>query len=180
MTLTFKVCLLTLFAGFLAFAGCTNDVPPAVPSTASSASAIDGSQFLLMEEPDDAADVVKVREESSDGDDVVLVGRIGGSVDPWVKGRAAFSIVDGSLKACSDIPGDECPKPWDYCCETDKLANSMALVKLVDREGTLVKADARQLLGVTELSTVVVKGTAQRDDTGNLTVLATSVFVKQK
>jgi len=43
----------------------------------------------------------------------------------------------------------------------------------------LVKADARKLLNVRELSTVVVAGKAQRDDAGNLTVLASGVFVKQ-
>lgn len=43
-----------------------------------------------------------------------------------------------------------------------------------------MKADAKELLGVKELSTVIVKGKAQRDDAGNLTVLATDVFVKKK
>jgi hypothetical protein len=32
---------------------------------------------------------------------------------------------------------------------------------------------------VKELSTVVIKGKAQRDDAGNLTVLANGVFVKK-
>ena len=98
----------------------------------------------------------------------------------WIDGRAAFSIVDESLKACSDIPGDECPKPWDYCCETDKLPSATALVKVVDESGSLVQADAKQLLDVQELSTVVIKGQAQRDPAGNLTVLASGVFVKVK
>ena len=70
--------------------------------------------------------------------------------------------------------------PWDYCCETPKLKTSTALVKVVDDGGDVVKADAKQLLGVRELSTVVVKGKAQRDDAGNLTVLATTIFVKTK
>ena len=96
-----------------------------------------------------------------------------------VKGLAAFSIVDQSLKACSDIPGDQCQKPWDYCCETSELPTSTALVKVVDESGDLVKADARELLDVKELSTVIVKGKAQRDDAGNLTVLASGVYVKK-
>jgi hypothetical protein len=108
------------------------------------------------------------------------VGRIGGDENPWIDGRAAFSIVDGSLKACSDIPGDKCEKPWDYCCETHKLPTSTALIKVVDEDGSLVKVDAKVLLGLKELSTVVVKGKAKRDDAGNLTVLATGVYVKKK
>jgi hypothetical protein len=42
-----------------------------------------------------------------------------------------------------------------------------------------VKADASQLLNVKELTTVVVKGIAQRDDAGNLTVVTSGIFVKK-
>lgn len=51
---------------------------------------------------------------------------------------------------------------------------------MVDENGTLVKVDAKELLGVKELSTVVVKGKVKRDDFGNLTVLASGVYVKKK
>lgn len=169
--------LFSLVSGLLLLSGCADEVE--LPSS-SSGPAVDGSQFLLSADPGDATEVIQTRKEASDGDDVVLVGRIGGSADPWINGRAAFSIVDNSLRACSDIPGDECEKPWDYCCETHKLPTSTALIKVVDADGELVKADAKDLLAVTELSTVVVKGKARRDEAGNLTVLATGVFVKQK
>lgn len=139
---------------------------------------VDGSKFRLESEPDGATDVIKVREAAADGDDIVIVGRIGGSVNPWIEGRAAFSIVDESLRACSDIPGDDCPRPWDYCCETDKLPSATALVKVVDDNGDLVLADAKELLDVVELSTVVVRGKAKRDEAGNLTVLANGIFVR--
>ena len=139
---------------------------------------LDGSKYLLDSEPAGAKEVIAAREEAKDGDPIVVVGRIGGSENPWVAGRAAFWIVDGSLKACSDIPGDTCEKPWDYCCETHKLANATALVKVLDDQGDIVKAGARSLLNVRELSTVIVQGTAKRDDSGNLTVLASGVFVK--
>jgi hypothetical protein len=109
---------------------------------------------------------------------VLVVGRIGGSKNPWIEGRAAFSIVDRSLRACSDIEGDNCPFPWDYCCETSKLPTSTALVKIVDDGGQVVAADARELLKVKELQTVVVRGKAQRDEAGNLTVLASGLYIK--
>ncbi len=150
------------------------------PTRESFSSGIDGSQYRLTSEPGGAEDVVKVRDKAKDADEIVVVGRIGGSENPWIEGRAAFSIVDRSLRACSDIPGDTCPQPWDYCCETDKLAASTALVKIVDSDGNLVKADARDLLEVKELATVVVKGTAKRDDAGNLTILASGLFVKER
>lgn len=162
--------------------GCSEDTADgdAADKTTRTTPAIDGSQFLLEEEPADSLEVIAAREKTQDGDDVVVVGRIGGSEYPFIEGRAAFSIVDNSLKACSDIPGDECPKPWDYCCETDKLPTGTALIKVVDDQGNLIQADAKPLLGVKELSTVVVSGTAKRDDAGNMTVLASGIFIKQK
>lgn len=170
---------LTLSALFL-IAGCSQESSPSATTTTSTpAPAIDGSQFILNEEPSEAATVIEAREKSEDGEDVVLVGRIGGSVNPWIEGRAAFSIVDQSLKACSDIPGDECKIPWDYCCETHKLPASTAFVKFVDDEGRPLKADARELLSLKELQTVVVRGKAKRDEAGNLTVLANGLFVRE-
>jgi hypothetical protein len=54
----------------------------------------------------------------------------------------------------------------------------MATVKFVDANGKTIESDARQLLGLKELQSVVVKGKAQRDEAGNLTVLASGVFVQ--
>lgn len=136
------------------------------------------TNVLLTSEPAGAKEVIDARKSAKNDEEVILVGRIGGSENPWVDGRAVFSIVDNSLKACSDIPGDSCEKPWDYCCETDKLPTSMALIKVVDDQGTLIKEDARKLLNLKELQTVVVKGKAQRDDAGNLTVFANGIFVR--
>ncbi len=169
------VSLLGCLVFSMVIVGCAQESEQPLPTAN-----VDGAKFTLSNEPEDAKDVIQAREDAEEGDDVVLVGRIGGSANPWIKDRAAFTIVDNSLKACSDIPGDQCAKPWDYCCETPKLPTSTALVKVVDENGELVKADARSLLNVEELSTVVVQGKAQRDDEGNLTVLASGVFVKKK
>lgn len=184
MTNRVSLALATLATVVLAFApGCSQDQinrgnPQALPAT--QLPPADTAKYRLTAEPAQAADVIAVRKQASDGDDVVILGRIGGSPDPWTKGRAAFSIVDRSLKACSDIPGDSCEKPWDYCCETSRLPTATALIKLVDENGDLVKADAQGLLKVKELSTVVVQGKAKRDEAGNLTVLASGVFVKRE
>lgn len=148
------------------------------PQTYSLPEGIDASKYVLSAEPDGAQNVIAAREAVQDDQDIVILGRIGGGEQPWVEGRAAFSIVDPSLKACNDIPGDNCPMPWDYCCETDKLPASTALVTIVDENGDVLEADVRALLDVKELSTVVVKGKAKRDDAGNLTVLASGVYVK--
>lgn len=137
-----------------------------------------GEKYLLASEPQGAQDVIHVRENAQDEQTVIVVGRIGGSENPWVEGRAAFSIVDLSLHACSDKEGDECQTPWDYCCETDVLPQATVLVKVVDDSGNLVAMDARELLQAKELQTVVIEGKAKRDEVGNLTVLAGGVYLK--
>ena len=137
-----------------------------------------GADYLLSTEPVNPKGVVETREKAQDQEAVVVVGRIGGSQNPWVDGRAAFVIVDLSLQACSDREGDHCLTPWDYCCETDRLAQATVLVKVIDESGKLLPVDARKILGVKELQTVVVQGKAQRDDVGNITVLASNLYVR--
>ena len=157
--------------------GCSQEV--AVPDAASSPPP-DGDRYLLSAEPAGAKSVIEIRKNAGDEEDVVIVGRIGGSTNPWVEDRAAFFIVDESLRACSDIEGDQCPRPWDYCCETDKLPAAKVLVRVVDESGELIKYDAKKLLHLKELETVVIRGQARRDDVGNLTVMASGLFVRRQ
>ena len=121
--------------------------------------------------------MIKVRKEAKNGEEVVVVGRIGGRKNPWIKGAAAFSIVDEAVKSCDQIPGDNCPTPWDYCCEVG-LPQKTVFVTFVDDAGKIVKQDARQLLKVKELQTIVVKGKVKRDKADNVSVQATHVFVR--
>ena len=136
-----------------------------------------GEKYLLAAEPSGAVAVVALRADAKDQDDVVVIGRIGGRRDPWIKGTAAFPIVDRSAKACNEIEGDTCPTPWDYCCEPN-LADKTVLVMFADESGKPIKEDPRELLSVKELQTVVVKGKAKRDKEGNLTVLASQLHVR--
>lgn len=137
-----------------------------------------GAAYRLSQEPSDAKGVKEVRESAEDGQPVVVEGRIGGDTNPWVAGQAAFLVVDKSLKPCNEKDDDACETPWDYCCDTDVLPQSKAMVKILDENGKPLATDARELLGVKELQTVVVRGKAKRDEAGNLTVLADGVFVR--
>jgi len=132
-------------------------------------------RYLIEEEPEGAADVIAVRKNAKDQQDVLIVGRIGGKKNPWIRGVAAFPIVDRSLQSC-DEKGHNCPNPWDYCCSTN-LPKSMVLVMFVDDQGVVVKKDARELLGVKELDTVVVQGKARRDKAGNVVIVASKLHV---
>ena len=99
-------------------------------------------------------------------------------MNPWIEGQAAFLVVDTSLKPCNEMHDDGCKTPWDYCCDAGDLPANKAMVKIVNPSGNPVASDARKLLGVKELQTVVVHGVAKRDEAGNLTVLADGVFVR--
>lgn len=108
-----RLVLLALATGILSLVGCGRERPTAnAPSVSAT---FDGSKYLLDTEPEGGIGVTKIRKEAKDQDEVVIVGRIGGSVVPWVEDRAAFFIVDLSLKSCADIGSDNCPNPWDFC-----------------------------------------------------------------
>jgi hypothetical protein len=116
------------------------------------------------------------RKESENGQEITLLGRIGGSSEPFIDGLAAFTIVDPNVPYCADDEG--CPTPWDYCCETDAVKSNIATVKIVDTSGKPIQQSAKSLIPLKELSVIVVKGKAKRDDQGNLSISATQVFVR--
>lgn len=136
-----------------------------------------GKQYLTGSEPSSSMPVGDSRAATKDGDPVKLLGRIGGSTAPFIEGLAAFTIVDPKVQFCP--PEEQCPTPWDYCCTQNEVKENIATVKVVNETGSPVAEDARKLLGVKELSLVVVEGTAKRDDQGNLSVLANKVFIKE-
>ncbi len=170
---TFLACIAVVTASV----GCNQSAtPPAAPaSTAVSAVIAPASNVLLKEQPAGAKPVGDLRASTTDGAEVTILGRIGGDTNPWVEGRAAFTIVDPKLEPCK--PDEGCPTPWDYCCSTDLIPANRAMIKIVDTTGSTVEQDARKLLGVKELQMVMVTGKAKRDEAGNLTVLASGVYL---
>lgn len=165
---------MVLALGFLGFFALT--VGCGTTATPLSGPSADGKAFVLSAEPMEAKGVKQLKVDAKDGDEIVAEGRIGGDAKPWIEGQAAFLVVDKSLSPCGADEG--CPTPWDYCCSTNELPECKALVKFVDSSGKPVATDARKLLGVKELQTVVIRGTAKRDEAGNLTVLASGIFVR--
>jgi hypothetical protein len=151
-----------------------NSASPQRPSAPSA----EGAKFILAQEPSQAKGVLAVREESKDGDEVAIVGRIGGSTRPMGK-RATFTIVDPSLKHCGVSGDDGCLTPWDYCCEPGRT-KATAMIKFVGADGEPLATDARTLLAVMELDLVVIRGKAQRDKDRNLVVLADGVYLREQ
>lgn len=185
MAVTNRICPgIAAVALIFTLVGCAQDQPtapnastPSAPAADSSATSIDGAQFLLAEEPTGAQDVVAVRADAQNDDEIVVAGRIGGAVNPWVDGLAAFTLVDASAKSCDETEDDGCPTPWDFCCEPG-LGKKKIAVEFVDEQGAVVAADAKTLLGVEELDRVVIRGKARRDESGNITILATGLYLK--
>lgn len=171
----FSVAIVAFAAG-LSGCGETSTPDSAVSTTTAS---IKGDQFLLADEPDGAIGVIEARDTAEDGQPLVIVGRIGGAANPWIEGRAAFTLLDASMALVADGTesgeGEIC---LDDCCAEER-GKCTTLVKVIDADGKLVAADSRKLLGVAEADTVVIQGTASKDESGNFTVLAQGVFVRR-
>jgi hypothetical protein len=164
--------------GCLLVIGCGGKDSTSAPVAAQTGPNAAGKKYLLTAEPPEAKTVKEVRNEAKNGDLVVILGHIGGEKKPWVEGRAAFWIVDPSIKPCP--PDENCPTPWDCCCTArEDIVKAMATIKIVDEQGQSLPVDARELLGVKESQMLVVRGRAKRDEQGNLVVLADGVFVRR-
>jgi hypothetical protein len=73
------------------------------------------AKYILASEPAGAKGVKEVKQHAKDGDEVVIVGRIGGSKEPFTKGRVSFTIVDPSFVPCSEKGEEDSETPWDFC-----------------------------------------------------------------
>lgn len=175
---------LTLSAAFFALAaGCgpTDGTPPPSKGAARpgvtgepAAASADGKRLMLPEEPAGSKGVIDIRKSAKDGDEVVVAGQVGGSTKPFTEGRAAFVMVDPSLK-----PTAECDCPWDFCEYPKKdLAAARLSVKFVDADGKTLPAGAKELFGLKELTPVVVKGKVSRDKEDNVVVVASGIHVR--
>ena len=152
----------------LAATGCGRAVSAAKP-------AVD-AKYLLTNEPTNAVEVLDIKDQAKDGDAVVVVGRLGGGVKPWIDGRAAFLLVDTRiLPACKE--GEKCDENCPGCAEAMLQASTM--VKFLGTDGKVLPVDARDLLGVKEQETVVIQGTASRDKAGNVSIAGEKIFVRR-
>jgi hypothetical protein len=104
--------------------------------------------------------------------EVVLVGQIGGMPNvwpqthpdfPWYAGQASFFLVDNKIAAqfashAKSHGGEDCA----FCRQlAAQNAAAVAVVNCVDAQGKIIEVDARQLLGVKERQTVVIRGRAR-------------------
>jgi len=167
------VLLLLVVSPLFLLTGCGGSSKATPSSTTRALAAAPDPTCLLTEEPAGAKSVSEVRENGKDGEEVVVAGWVAGSLEPIIKGRAAFTIVDLGL------PAPECTaKPYSYCCmPKEALLPNLIMVKFVDSEGKTILKDARELLGIKEGSIVVVRGHIQCNQDGTVNcIIASALF----
>lgn len=172
------LCIVSVFA--LIGVGCEEKAKPvgAGPTGATAPAAVLPASLFLASEPEGAKPVNEAKEGAKAGDDVVIRGRIGGSLHPFVDGRAVFTIISPSMKSCADNPDDACKTPWDYCCESKAdIATHTATIQVVDAAGAPLKAAVKGQNGVKELSHLVIVGKIAQAEGKVMVVNATGVFV---
>ena len=175
-----------VLAGNVFFSGCGAPASPSKNVNANGARpagsvALD-EKYFLKEAPADAKSVSAVKKDAKEGDEVTIRGRVGGRKDDtFTQGRAMMYLVDMELKSCDMRPGDDCPTPWDYCCEEpEHIAKNIATIQVVDADGKILKSDLKGSNGIDHLSIVTVRGkVGKRDDPKVLVVSASGIFVEK-
>ena len=107
----------------------------------------------------EALSVIEVRTYNSTDKELVVEGFIGGRKRPFTKNSAIFILGDHSLETCDEKDDDNCPTPWDVCCEDrKKIANSTMSVQLLDSNGSLIAGTLEGVAGLEAGTKIKVKG----------------------
>lgn len=128
----------------------------------------------------DGLHVAEAKRRTAAGQDIAIVGRIGGSEEPFAGDRAVFTVVDLSLKSCAHMDDpDHCATPWDYCCEDRAaLRDGTATIEIAGADGRPLPGSVRGTAGLDPLAVVTVVGTVtDRNDKGLLVVRAKRIEV---
>lgn len=124
--------------------------------------------------------------------EVVVVGQIGGMPNvwpethpdfPWYKGQASFFLIDSKVAAqfASHAKKHAGNHNCSFCQSlARKNASAIAVVNLTDEEGKTLRIDARELLGLKENSTVIVRGKAKLLSGRLLVIDADGIHVPQE
>ncbi len=161
-------------AGLLCSCQSEKDVTPATQA----ASPLDA--FLVSEAPPGMVQISEVFADPTPGKEVVLAGEVMGRMEPFVEGRAIVVLGDPTkLTPCNRIPGDECPTPWDICCDdAEVIKKSTSTIQFLGPDGKVIKSSLKGFHGIKELSYLTVKGRiAEGSNAENLLINAEAVFV---
>jgi hypothetical protein len=156
----------------------TTDKP--VSEIASPAPAVPADLFLAQA-PAEARGVGAVKADPQASGEVVVYGRIGGRVEPFVSGMAIFLLADTEMEACNEKGNDHCATPWDYCCEPrESLLAKTATIQVVGNDGKPLRVDLSGRHGLDPLREIVVRGEIAQREGDALVINATGIYVKPK
>lgn len=175
---THSILAITTALVFIAPMACDQSAPTQPKNAANAATSALPKDLFITQEPAGALGVLKVRQSAKAGDHVTMIGRIGGSENPFVSNRAVFTMVDASLKSCLEM-GDaaHCPTPADYCCEdSSQLAKAMASVAITDKSGKPLVISLAADGSLKPLMWIAVEGTLQPTDGGAFIVNAEHIY----
>ena len=137
-------------------------------------------QVVLGTAPDKPLEIATIRGSAKPGETVTFKGQVMGSDTVFMDGRAVMVMGDPKkMTPCSDIPGDECPTPWDVCCDDPEVVTaSIITVQVTDESGKPLKATLKGLSGLKELSWVTVTGkVTEASNKENMVVNASGLFI---
>ena len=158
-----------VFLTSLIASGCADSSATAQPT-------VSATEFQLTSEPAGALEVLDAKGQAKDGEAIIVVGRLGGGVKPWIDGRAAFLLVDTRiLPSCNE--NDDCEDGCPDCAK--EMTGASTMVKFLGEDGKVLPIDARDLLGLKEEQTVVIQGLVSRDKTGNVSIIAKGIFIRR-
>ncbi|MCM8527721.1 MAG: hypothetical protein NE327_14465, partial [Lentisphaeraceae bacterium] len=106
-----------LIVGLLIW-GCTKETKEPLEEVKTESSL--PSDLFVTEKASSPVPVLEARKLKA-GEKVTVQGKVMGTMNPFIEGRALFVMGDpDKLKSCDVRPDDDCPTPWDVCCESDK------------------------------------------------------------
>jgi hypothetical protein len=177
-------CTLIVSAAIATFAiGCGSSekqqtTAPAKPAAAEAPPVELPESLLAKDALPDAVGVVAARKAVEPGKEIVITGFVGGREEPFVDGRAIFTLGDSkALTQCDAKPGDGCKTPWDACCdEPEKIKASIASIQVVDGDGLVLKRKLEGFGGIAPGSTVSVKGKIAPGSTSDALIVNAEQF----
>ena len=76
------------------------------------------------------------------------------------------------METCDEKDDDNCPTPWDVCCEDrNKIKSSTMSVQVLDANGSIIKGTLDGVSGIKSGKSVKVKGTLDRTSTHDFIIL---------
>lgn len=162
----------------LAFTSCGEKKTTKADDSTASGNTLES--VIIKAAPADAMSITDVRKAVEVGKEVTLSGKVMGTKDPFVEGRALVVLGDPAIITSCDLrPGDNCVTPWDVCCdEPEDIKAAIATIQVVDAQGKPLKQGFKGVNGIKELSNLVVKGViAEGSNADNLLINATAIYV---